>query len=663
MPFIVYGSITNYDPRPPTIIFTNISVSTTAGTYPIMTNAYDNYGTSTTSGTTYSVYAFTNTSAPYTVSYTVSTQTQIYVLAVGGGGGGSSATGGGGGGGGVVMNPVTLPTGSGTITIQVANGGIGGNSNTIGQGGTSVATKGNTTTVSFSVNSALNINAYGGGFGGDYYSANGKNGGPGGSGGGNGYTGTSGGNPTFRDNNYASPGGVVSGACGGGGGAGTGSTTDRSGGSGIQCFLPGIKDYNITSATYPSGIPVSGLYWGGGGGGSYDSNNTSSAVSPGGLGGGGGGSNVRITGSPTPVSPGGGSALNPGGYGTNNSVNGDTPGGGGSGGANTGGGSGGGWWSSAAANRGGSGIVIIAFPTSTVTSNTGSILTNSGLSASAYNSVFGAYGCKLLNYNYYGPIFTLRSSADTTGNNTKNFYADVCGNNIGDGYLGTGTSLSSWLTSAGGATTYAYVSKWYDQGMDNSFNCATQYTPGSQPAYELANKNINFGYASGVVTPSNTFFNIPAGTMPYNDSSYTYTIKHNNITANANISVIFESGDNSTNNKTSILFVNNQYGQYWYNNDYTGANKYAANNIITYKYTTGGGIGSKVNYINYATTSYSESNSTSIATRAQPLKVGYIGNTFDTNTASWKLFNGQLYYGYIFNTALSDIDRGIVEST
>ena len=79
------------------------------------------------------------------------------------------------------------------------------------------------------------------------------------------------------------------------------------------------------------------------------------------------------------------------------------------------------------------------------------------LSAAAYSSVKGAFSCKLINYNYFGPIMTLRYSTDVCGNFTQNFYADVCGN-MGTAYLGTGTPVRAWLSSASGANiTYAYV--------------------------------------------------------------------------------------------------------------------------------------------------------------------------------------------------------------
>ena len=97
--------------------FNNLSTITTPATSGIM------YGTSTTNGVNYNVFAFGSTAYSYTINYTCNSATTIYVMAVGGGGGGASYGGGAGGAGGVVMNPVSLPAGTNqTITITVGAG-------------------------------------------------------------------------------------------------------------------------------------------------------------------------------------------------------------------------------------------------------------------------------------------------------------------------------------------------------------------------------------------------------------------------------------------------------------------------------------------------------------------------------------------------------------
>ena len=633
-------------------------------------------GTSTTNGITYNVYSFqpgtailppaaSSSQATYTINYTCTLATTIYVLAVGGGGPGNSNGGGGGGAGGVVMKPVTIPAGTNTINISVAAGAVG-----IQTGSFSTGYNGGNTTVNFTANTTANIIALGGGAGSGVTSN--LMGAVGGSGGGGNYqsNGAFVYNANTNNNNFGNPGGPVGNSyysAGGGGGAGTvglnpNTSNGATGGNGIQCFLPGIKDFA------PSGINYGTYYWGGGGGGG----GVNIGPGNGGLGGGGGGSTNLATGNVGYSGKGG----------INNSADGklsDTAGGG-AGGANTGGG-GGGACNAATGGAGGSGIVIIAFPSNAaITNNQAAVLpsalvssgqynatlNNASFSVGAYNSGKGAFACRLLNYNYFGPIMTLRYSTDTLGIYTQNFYSDICGN-MGMGYLGTGTPLSTWLSSNGANTTYAYVTKWYGQGMDVSFNSATQYTLASQPIYDVSNCIINLGYTGaggGVAAPqTNCYFNLPNGALPYNDSSYNYTIRHWNVTSSA--AAVFITGGTATSNPYSSLCglainLKSQYCQNWYGNDFNGAaSKYTAPGVVTFKYTSGAGTNSRINYINYASTGYSESNTPS-SIRNQTNIQNYIGY----NVASgWSNLNGQLYNLYISNSALTDTDRNLIEAT
>jgi hypothetical protein len=292
------------------------TITTTTGglTTPL---SLTNFQTSDASGSLfvgsnkYMVYAFKSTGITYTANYNFAANTTVNVLAVGGGGGGSSYAGGGGGAGLVVMKSITVPAGSNTFTISIGTGGTGGASNSTG-------TSGNNTTIGFTVNSLLNITAYGGDNGASSNNtviATNK----GGSGGGGGWNATSypagiTTNSSSSTTTFANNGGAGGGGGGGGGGAGGAGSTGN-GGIGIQCTLTGIDVFS------PSGTAYGTYYWGGGGGGSGNTNIN------GGLGGGGGGSNSGGTG--------GGSAINAGGAG------GGGNGTGGNGGANTGGGGGG----------------------------------------------------------------------------------------------------------------------------------------------------------------------------------------------------------------------------------------------------------------------------------------------------------------------------------
>jgi hypothetical protein len=667
MPLYFYGRISTaplitITPSPitsPAVVINGV----TAGA-----NVYQT-GNAITDGVTYNVYAFTtgvnttSSTVSYTINYTCNQSTLCYVMAVGGGGGGGGVNGGGGGAGGVVMNPVTLPVGTSTITVAVGNGGAGCTTPSGPVGSGIVGSTGYATYVNFAAVSSSNIIAYGGGGG----NANSTTA-PGiiwasGGGGGSAIGSYSvGGTANNINNNYANSGSngiVVTGyANGGSGGGGAGTagiptngvqspaTMALNGGDGIQCFLPGIRDYNITSSTYPSGTKVSNLYWGGGGGGG---GNWSPTVSQnGGLGGGGAGTNNFS--STTIVT--GGAGLNPGG---NGSISGGPAG---SGGTNTGGGGGGSCVGPC--GSGGSGIVIIAFPQSaSITVNTSSTLTNTNFSTGAYNSIYAAYGTKLLNYNYYGPALTLRYVGDVSGTYAQNFYADLSGN-LGTQYLATGQSLTTWLqTKSPSYTTYAYVTKWYDQGMDNSFNCAYQYIPNLQPIYDVANKLLNFGYqggGGGVAAPTtNCYMIIPNGAFPQGDNSYTITTKLYNF--NTTNGYFWFNGNTSANYNVNALGwrsgATNLYNV-WNSNDYgvTWAN--TANATITCKYTTGS-LGTRYIYINNSANS---GTAVSAAATHQP-GPNYIG----CYSGITNFGNHQMYYMYIINSALSDSDRNLIENT
>ena len=616
-------------------------------------------GQATTDGVIYNVYAFNTTGVNYTINYTAANEAQAYVLAVGGGGSGGCNGGGGGGAGGVVMTPVTLPVTTGTSTITVS----------VGAGGytppTANGSPGTNSTVNFTVKSSLNITAGGGASGGNYASAS-VNPNINASGGGAGLAS----NPSNANTGYlvyANGGGTSdsNGANGGGGGAGSPGingtpTMIPSGGNGIKCGLPGIKDFA------PNGINYGTYYWGGGGGGSISNTSivTGGTGGNGGLGGGGGGVQYSSTYS---GGLGGISALNSGGNGGNNN---GVPG---NGGVNTGGGGGGSYNNASSTSRGGSGIVIIAFPVSVVVQNTNSLLTNTGLSSSAYNSIKAAYGCTLLNYNYTGPIMCLRYSTDTYGSNTQNFFSDTSGN-LFTGPSSTGSTVQSWLASNNASQLFAYVTKWYDQGMDISFNNAYQYTTSYQPIYDVVSKVINFGYTGpngGIPATQAGYLNLPLNAFPILDSSFTIVTKYynhgnNNSDTQADLLNIF-----STSQTGAIQFNSNGNPQIYFST--AGSTLDISNGIITYKYTSFSSVGSQVNnYVIYQNSTQTGISSINSAFTTSPQVKPSIGNGPDNYYANSGIVTGsttnyylqaQLYYLYIFGSALSDSDRAIIEST
>lgn len=655
--------------------------------------ANDLSGVSTTNNIDYRVYAFkpvvaTSGTASYTLTYNCTTASYIYLLAVGGGGSGNGSGGGGGGAGGVIMMPILLQPTAGTSTIVIAIGG-GGTAPAAGSNGIVAACTGISTTVTFTASSTTYTAGGGGqGHGFGYVPSIGSYGGStGGSGNTDIYSINSPQPNAYSNYNYTNFGGGLGNGniygSGGGGGAGSrGRSNDAGnvniwkadGGDGINCFLPGISDFTPTG--YSS---FSSYYWGGGGGAG---NCTGPGVGAnGGLGGGGGGSTDG-----TGTSYGGIGGITIGSNGVNQIS--------GSGGANTGSGGGGGHNNNLGGN-GGSGIVVIAFPQTVIATNAlavlPTILYNSGkykdvlssdtfngtrptlLSSAAYNSIKEAFSCKLINYNYFGPIMTLRYNTDTYGNYTQNFYSDVCGN-MGTQYLGTGQSVSAWLTSAGANTTYAFVTKWYNQGMDICFNCATQYTLGSQPIYDISYGLMNFGDTSGLhgtIAIQNGYLRLPNGAYPgvssstTTDTSYAFIVRHGNYNSTSTMT-LYSGGSGSASNKANTLILNlNSPGYYsiWWNaNDLASATaNMASNNVLTTNYNaTGTTMGTRNFYVN-GTLNNSGTTTGVAGIHQQDSCANYIGYCYNTPYAVAYQF--QMYNLVCFSNALGvTTDRNVVEA-
>jgi hypothetical protein len=264
------------------------------------------------------------------------------ILLVGGGGGGGNNHGGGGGGGGVTaVDPVALTTQSYTVTVGAGGTGGVGAGTAGGLGGTSVFN---------------GIYAIGGGGGGGRIALNSIT---------RGLVGGSGGGGTgSMDSATTAPGVGASGFIGQGnkGGNGVSNATAGNGGGGGGAGVAGGN----ASGTGGTGVGVSGtggngiantitgasVYYGGGGsGGRWGTGSVGAA----GLGGGG---------------LGGAADSAVGAAGT----------------ANTGGGGGGGGGANANGGNGGSGVVIISYPTGTMTATGGTITTSGGYTIHRFTS-------------------------------------------------------------------------------------------------------------------------------------------------------------------------------------------------------------------------------------------------------------------------------------
>jgi len=276
----------------------------------------------------------------------------------------------------------------------------------------------------------------------------------------------------------------------------------------------------------------------------------------------------------------------------------------------------------------------------------------------------GAYGTQLLYFGYTGPVMRIRRNNDASQANLTDFYADATGN-LGTAYLGTGTTLAAWLSAAG--ATIAYVTTWYDQTGNE--NHATQITTSYQPVYNQTSKYVDFGSgqtpgqtaaSGGVANP--LFFNLPPGTIPYSNSSYTITTKHGVINFANAIGAYGILGSGAENNQTTNLsnlfaaWSNKGYANYWMNNDViTTGNLYANGNVVSFKYPSGGARTIYVGGVSKISSGSGSHNSPD-----SPQFIAYNPHGFGPNTF---YLNGSLYYMYIAPSALSDSDRNILEAT
>jgi hypothetical protein len=105
-----------------------------------------------------------------------------------------------------------------------------------------------------------------------------------------------------------------------------------------------------------------------------------------------------------------------------------------------------------------------------------------------------------------------------------------------------------------------YITIWYDQS--NIGNNATQTNTSAQPIVNITNKLITF--------PDNCYFNLPDGTVPYNNSAFTITFKHGVI--NSLYGGFIGSGNYGNDNQTNAIRMHegNSYDNYWFrsNNDF-----------------------------------------------------------------------------------------------
>lgn len=392
------------------------------------------------------------------------------------------------------------------------------------------------------------------------------------------------------------------------------------------------------------GLNGSAMIVGGGGGGAGASTvslPTGGVLSPSGAGGGGAATQTNMGGGGGGFT-GNGSRAGTGGFGGNSFTNGSV-GGAGVGASSSSGGFGGGGgssdvtgWSGGGGGgyTGGNGPANYDGGASGGTSFGSVTLTNVGTQTgngyvtinylSSTNTEIGIYST--IRYSTSNvPIMQIRRSSD---NQIQDVY-DESGNGL---YTITGgTAYTTWI----GAST-GFVTIWYDQSINVTKKNATQTTTTNQPTFDLTNKCISL--------PTNTFFNLPNGTIPIGNGLYTVVLKHGDM--NNNAAGILGGGNYGTLNQAFAVRRNiNTYRNFWWSNDLDfGA--YGVNNTISVKYD-GTTRTSYVNTVEQESLVSSAKNTTAV------------NNTIGVVNSNY--MNGQLYSLYIFSIALSNTDRLSVE--
>jgi hypothetical protein len=259
----------------------------------------------------------------------------------------------------------------------------------------------------------------------------------------------------------------------------------------------------------------------------------------------------------------------------------------------------------------------------------------SQLSTSAQNSVTGVFGLKAL---FSSPARVLNLRNGTTAA-TADFYADTQGNLT----TSSGQTFASWI----GAAT-AYVTTWYDQ--TSAARHATQATTANQPTFDGTTVNFTTAANQYLSTPASCFTDL---------SSFTVTCRHTTV-GNSGDQGIWGIGNSFSFASNNLIRPSGGGG---YRNYFLGLDfnvgTYAVGNIVTLKYAQSTGTG--VSPSNGTRTLYV--NQTSAGTNAT---TGWTGNGpgggFIGHGSFAGAMDGGLYYIFMFNTALSDADRSIVEN-
>ena len=262
----------------------------------------------------------------------------------------------------------------------------------------------------------------------------------------------------------------------------------------------------------------------------------------------------------------------------------------------------------------------------------------SKISNTSKSACVGAYALYLLSSSYTGPVVKIRNN---TNNIAMDFYADINGT-ITIAPYGTGQTLTTWLGGSVGT-----VDTWYDQS-GNGNNAITVEGTSYQPTINVGSNIITFNGANRM--------QLPSGTVPIGDSSYSVILKHNAV---AGTTSTFLGSGASTGTSQALTFATNgvAYIDYWNGNNATSGSVFAKGNIASYKYTTGAYNNRNI-YINGTQQTYAFGGGATTVRNSTSAN-NYIGY------GAWntQYLTGDLYWLYIFNNNISYTDENILEGT
>jgi len=252
----------------------------------------------------------------------------------------------------------------------------------------------------------------------------------------------------------------------------------------------------------------------------------------------------------------------------------------------------------------------------------------------------GLYACFRANNNYYGPIFKIRASTDSTGMSSTDFYIDKTGTSFNTKSDGNGKSLTTWLNGA-----IAYVNRWYDQSKQ--MNNADQDNINIQPIYDFETNSILFNGSTRYFYIKNNATIFPnTGNIPF---TITFkSISPKNIASTARSIFMAGSTEGSVLGFGASITQTSISIEHW---DYADTVNISATNnqVVTGKYDTN----NQYIYNNGTLLKVNPFNKSNYQRNRAAIGV----NLYPDGTNGGTLASGNFSYIYVSSVSLSDTDR------